>query len=257
MAHQITACSLYKLKKEAYQDYCTEESGTSTLSFEARCEERRREGSQFQFWHLVLDMELIIFLLIRSFRTGNFDLYREELSELIPYFFANNNFNYARWLSIHLRDMMLAREFHKGNFIVHKSRRDFFALAIDQAHEQNNAIIKGDGGAIGLTVDPGTLHRWMVAGPEVTRLVAAYEAMCGMKDATSSTKHNGQTLSAQKSFLEKVEALSTVLKEMGNPFQEESADLLSFDSKKFADPALAELVGSHHKKGKAKFQSFL
>ena len=143
------------------------------------------------------------------------------------------------------------------NFVVHKSRRDFSALAIDQAHEQNNAVIKGDGGAIGLTEDPGALRRWMVAGPEVSRLVAAYEVMCGMKDATSSTKHHEQTLSAQKSFLEKVEALSTVLKEMGNPFREESADLLALDSKNIADPALAELVGSHHKRGKEKFQSFL
>ena len=36
-------------------------------------------------------------------------------------------------------------EFHKGNFVIHKSRRDLSAMAIDQAHEQNNAVIKGDG----------------------------------------------------------------------------------------------------------------
>ena len=27
-------------------------------------------------------------------------------------------------------------------------------MAIDQAHEQNNAVIKSDGGAIGVTEDP-------------------------------------------------------------------------------------------------------
>ena len=69
----------------------------------------------------------------------------------------------------------VAREFHKGNFAIHKSRREFSALAIDQAHEHNNAVIKGDGGAIGLTEDPSALRRWMVAGPEVSRLVAGYE----------------------------------------------------------------------------------
>jgi hypothetical protein len=42
--------------------------------------------------------------------------------------------------------------------------------AIDQAHEQNNAIVKGDGGAIGLTEDPAALRRWMVAGPKISRL---------------------------------------------------------------------------------------
>ena len=45
----------------------------------------------------------------------------------------------------------VASEFHKGNFVIHKSRRDFSAIAIDQAHGQNNAVIMGYGGAIGLT----------------------------------------------------------------------------------------------------------
>lgn len=27
----------------------------------------------------------------------------------------------------------------------------YFAIAIGQAHEQNNALVKGDGGAVGLT----------------------------------------------------------------------------------------------------------
>ena len=93
------------------------------------------ENPQFQFWHLVLDMELIIFILIRSFREGNFTLCREALSGLIPYFFATT-VNYARWLPVHLKDMMsleqqhpeAAREFHKGKFVVHKSRREFSAI---------------------------------------------------------------------------------------------------------------------------------
>ena len=264
-AHQITACSLHKLMNEAYQDYCSEDSGESTLTFGDWCDMRKQQSPQFKFWHMVLDMQLVIFLLIRSFREGNFDLYREALSELIPYFFANNNVNYARWLPVHLRDMMsleyshpeVAREFHRGNFAVHKSKRDFSAMAIDQAHEQANAVVKGDGGAIGLTEDPAALRRWTVAGPEVSRLVATYEDMSGLKDATLTTKHHEQTASAQVAFLEKVTSLSAVFREMGNPFQESSADLLVLDSKIIADPALTELVGTHHERGKQKFNSFM
>lgn len=98
-----------------------------------------------------MSMELVILTLIRSFREGDFELYRKSLAELLPYFFANNNINYARWLTIHLRDMMsieanhpeVAEELKKGKFVVHKSEREFSGLAIDQAHEQNNAVIKG------------------------------------------------------------------------------------------------------------------
>ena len=106
--HQITACILYKLLKAAYTDHCQDRADNSEerLGFEEWCERRKEESPQFQYWHLILSMELVIFLLIWSFREANFSLYCEVLSELIPYFFANNNTNYARWLSIHLRDML-------------------------------------------------------------------------------------------------------------------------------------------------------
>ena len=144
-------------------------------SFEAWCDSRKQQSPQFQFWYIVLSMELEIISLIRSFREANFDLYRQSPVGLIPYFFANNNVNYARWLPIHLRDMPtlekhphLAYAFQRGAFVVHKPSRDFSAIAIDQAHEQASAVIKADGGAIGVTDDPLALRRWMVAGPEVS-----------------------------------------------------------------------------------------
>ena len=151
-AHQITAFSLHNLMKMAYQDYGTDVPGSPPLGLEDWCVQRRRASPQFQFWNMVLTMELAIFTLIRSFREGNFELCRYALYEMIPYFFANDNVNYARWIPIHLRDMMVleeqhpdvASEFHKGNFVIHKSRRDFSVMAIDQTYEQNNAVIKGD-----------------------------------------------------------------------------------------------------------------
>ncbi|KAK6167167.1 hypothetical protein SNE40_021262 [Patella caerulea] len=130
-------------------------------------------------------------------------------------------------------------------------------MAIDQAHEQNNVVIKGDGGAIGLTEDPSALRRWMVAGPEVSRLLSRYEAMSGEKDVTYSSRHHEQTRSDQKSFFEKVKSLSAVMQEMGNPFQEESADLMVLDTKNIADPTLPEKVATHQQRGKEQFLSFI
>lgn len=203
-AHQITACSLYRLMQEAYRDYCAQ-SVRPHLNFEGWCARRKQESPQFLFWNLVLEMELTTLMLIRSFREGDFTLYCDTLHELLGYFFA-------RWLTVHLYDMMtlqqchpeVAREFKRGNFVVHKSAREFSAIAIDQAHGQNNAVIKGDGGAIGLTEDPERLRHWMVAGPEVSRLIAGYEVMSGARDATATYKQHEQTQGAQKTFLEKV-----------------------------------------------------
>ena len=48
----------------------------------------------------------------------------------------------------------VASEFKKGLFTLSKTPKRFSAIAIDQAHEQNNAMVKGDGGAVGLTENP-------------------------------------------------------------------------------------------------------
>ena len=58
----------------------------------------RNENSKVHSSHFVLALELTILTLVRSFREANFCLYREKLAELLPYFFANNNVNYAWWL---------------------------------------------------------------------------------------------------------------------------------------------------------------
>ena len=142
-----------------------------------------------------------MFSLIRSFREANFTVYCESLSALIPFFFANNNINYARWLSIPLRDMVslhqthlqLATEFQQGNFVVHKTHKEFSGLAFDQAHEQANEIIKGDGGAIDITENPSALKRWIVSRPEVSPLVSEYESESEAKGSSEDVRHHEQT----------------------------------------------------------------
>lgn len=69
----------------------------------------------------------------------------------------------------------VATEFGKGHFVVQKSHRAFSSIPTDQAHEQNNRIVKGDGGAIGLTENSCQLLRWMVCGPEISRLINEFK----------------------------------------------------------------------------------
>ncbi|XP_070210960.1 uncharacterized protein [Littorina saxatilis] len=81
------------------------------------------------------------------------------------------------WIPVHLKDMAelttkhpdVSRKCRESHFTVQKTQRVFSSIPIDQAHEQNNGCIKGDGGAVGLTDNPSALRRWIVAGPEVAR----------------------------------------------------------------------------------------
>ena len=67
------------------------------------------------------------------------------------------------------------REFNAGHFTVQKTNRVFSAMPTDQAHEQNNACVKSDGGAVDFTDNPSALRRWMIAGPEIAKVISEFE----------------------------------------------------------------------------------
>ena len=147
------------------------------MNFADWCGKMTREQPQFRYWSIVLEIELCIFHIIESIRTGNFLSYRELLAMFIPWVFSFDHINYARWFSVHIRDMYslpelhpaIYQEFVAGRFVAHKTNRPFSAMALDQAHKAN---VKSDGWAVGLTDNPNALQRWMVAGPEISRMVA-------------------------------------------------------------------------------------
>ncbi|VDI48086.1 Hypothetical predicted protein [Mytilus galloprovincialis] len=191
-AHQVTACTLYRLLSNAYCQYKDVlRDDEVTLEFEDWCLERSKESPHFKFCSLK---------------------------------------NYSRWLPIHLRDMVQLpktnpethRAFLEGNFVVNKTEKKFSCMAIDQAHEQNNACVKADGGAVGLTENPGALRRWMVAGPEMARLVNEFENVteCFVNTNASNKLHHEQTLSFQESFRNDIVSLYDVIDDLGNPFLE-------------------------------------
>ena len=104
---------------------------------------------------------------VRAIREGGFKLYVDALIKIAPWFFALDHTNYARWIPVHLRDMVTLKDVHpkvfaeflKGNFVVKKTANRFSAIAIDQGHEQNKAAVKDDRGAVGLTESPAALKR--------------------------------------------------------------------------------------------------
>ncbi len=80
----------------------------------------------FKYWSLVIELELLMCRFVRALREGDFLLYVQVCDELCAWFFVLDHTNYARWLPIHVRDMVeLAvkhpagyAEYLKGNFTV-------------------------------------------------------------------------------------------------------------------------------------------
>ena len=229
--------------------------------------ERSQANPQFHYWSITLDFELDVLTFVQSLREGNFQLYKDALTKIIPCFFALDHHHYSRWIPVHLRDMLslgtkhphLAEEFENGNFVVHKSSRAFSRIPIDQAHEQNNKCVKGDGGAIGLTENTSELRRWMVAGPEISRLIAEFEAAMeeDQDHAKAPLRHHEQFKSIQSTFEKQVLDLVTVVETMGNPFDEDSLDLLVLDTRDIVDQRVIDAVRKVQQVGKDNFASLV
>ena len=132
------------------------------MSVEAWHDERVLNCPQFQYWATTKELEVCILTYAQSLREATFEMYLDALTELTPWFFALDHTNYACWILVHLMDMAelpkthpdIYGEFHSGHFTVQKTNQVFSAIPIDQAHKQNNACVKGDGGTVGLTGNP-------------------------------------------------------------------------------------------------------
>ena len=158
-SHQITALVLSKLRQHAW-----EKAVTTHGDLEKWRSEMIAKSPTVQFWDLVLEFEILVLIFIRAHRSNDFNLFVESLEALVPWFFALDHINYSRWIPIHIRDMKslpdAIREDFKKFWVVPKTRNKFSSMPIDQAHEQNNQLVKGLGGAVGLTENPVAFRRW-------------------------------------------------------------------------------------------------
>ena len=129
-------------------------------------------------------------------------------------------------------------------------------IALDQNHEQENEIIKGDGGAVGLTENESALRRWTVAGPEVARVLKEFEATFEPQKPNNQ-EHHEQTPSTQKTFFKDVKSLITAMEEYGNPFLEKSKDLIALETKDLMAEAVIKSVYAAKEKGELLYDTFV
>ena len=92
---QITLCSLFKLLDEARSDTPTDMSPYNWL------EQKSNVSTSCLHWKLVIDLELLILMYIRSIREGDFKLHIGVLYLLLSWFFIFDHLHYARYFTIH------------------------------------------------------------------------------------------------------------------------------------------------------------
>ena len=109
---------------------------------------------------------------------------------------------------------------------------------------------------MGLTENPAALHRWMVSGPEMARLIQEFEISTDKKK-TTDLRHHEDTEHAQTAFKHDVCSLVNTIDHFGNPFCEESCDLLVLDNRNNAEKAIVESVFQIEKLGQEQYCAYI
>ena len=142
---------------------------------------KKVKSKTFQFWNEYTKMVGTLLHYIRAERVCSWDFHLASVVEMIPYMFAYDHTNYARWMSVYLCGMRLLpisapsvqMEFEAGSHSVNLSANSFNMVWADLAREQSeNRDTKTLGGIVGYSTNPGAVNRWFLtahARASVTR----------------------------------------------------------------------------------------
>lgn len=190
---------------------------------------------------LLVQLELLLLVLLGLSEREILELFIDAPLQIVARCFGLDHMIYVRWLPIHLCNVCslndvvpnVAAQFIKGKFVVNKTSMHFSGIPRDQAHEQNSILVKCEGGAVGLTENLSAPHWLMMSGSEIAKTISEFDAsmVTESTEIEQSTKHHEDMRSLQSLFYEDATALTRTIKEMANPFMEETEDLLVLDTK--------------------------
>ena len=103
---EVTAAVLYVFTYKAYNAY-TEvvDEGEEPKSFSDWHKQAELGSPQFHFWSLTLHFQLTTLINVQSLSEEDFQFYKNACQSLSPWYFFFRQHHYARWLSVHIRDM--------------------------------------------------------------------------------------------------------------------------------------------------------
>lgn len=231
-----------------YKQFCDEDNGPMKV-----------------FWNSYLDMISTLLCFIRATREGHWLLHLECIKNMLPWFFAYDHINYARYLPIYLHDMLALPKSHPeahkmlsgGDFGVQRSSNHGFAqVPVDQTIEQTlNRSTKSKGGIVGFSLKKPAVQRWMLTA----HARAGFVDKCRQMIAMSGNDQNMHKESGSKRLEKDEEAVIKVMETIRNwrnPF-DSSEDLSSISSGCVASPSVRNDLLMAKEKGKAALKSFV
>lgn len=226
---------------------------------------RHSQGDLSSFWMSCFDMIEIILGAIRATREGNWSLHMAMIRDMIPWFFAYDLQNYARYLPVYYRQMSrlhidhpsVYQHYVTGGFGAQLSDKNPFGrIPIDQTIEETaNKDTQTAGGTKGFSLKPGSVTRYY--------LTAEYRSkgLHKLRDMTNAHNtgmlHKDLETSRIARDEQDVEALTQLLSVTWiNPFQETN-DLIHLATGLVATTEVKDDLLLAKEKGEQAYKSFV
>ena len=140
------------------------------LMHESYMEQLRTDhGALSSFWMSYVDMVELMLNMIRASREGNWPLHLASVRDMIPWCFAYDHLNYARYMPVYYGDMCSLAQTHpeayefliNGGFSVQiGAENPFGRIPVDQTVEETvNKDTQTSGGTKGFSLKSGALTR--------------------------------------------------------------------------------------------------
>ena len=125
-AEQIQTCNVIKDMTEKYPEDAFL-AAVKSDEFNQICEryaEYVNQGNSacktFALWSSYIEMVQQLLLFVRATRTTDWDLHLSAVRSMLPWFFARDRVNYARYLPLYWLEMLCVQDTHPGNAILNQ-----------------------------------------------------------------------------------------------------------------------------------------
>ena len=256
-----------KAEMQANVEELQQETTELRLLFQDFTDESRTKSKMFAFWEEYGHMVELLLQFVKAERTGNWELQLLSVSAMVPYFFAMDRPNYARWLPVYIMDMRqlankhpeVHQEFINGNHAVSRSNKPFAKVWTDMALKQSiNADSKSRGEIIGISQNPGALDRWFLTSHERASVTTALKNMF-TQDRDRVDVHKEATskrVARDEADVQKlISCFTTDL--MSNPFTQETESLFNFATGVVLPTDIADGLVRSTEKGREQMNTFV
>ncbi len=227
---------------------------------------RTNLGTHASFWMSYIDIVTLLLQFVRASRERSWSLHLASIKAIIPWCFAYDRINYARYLPAYYYDMQHLKEtspavyehMEHGGFAaqVGKSRNPFGSIPVDQTIEETiNKDTKTAGGTTRFSLNPAAVQKHYLTAEYRSIFLGNLGDFVGLNSSQlyPSDLSSGRITKDEAD----VQAVVDVLEENWiNPFDGTSRDLTSLSTSAVPSKNIKEDLLQAKEKGQHAYQKF-